>query len=157
MYYLIVTFFTGGVVWIIVSAMDYYPVYRLAKSNFERATWNNQSSRVRFLSIACANFHDRQHLSQYFATLPISYPVRTKALFHEETVAGACTRYSIFNLVLKYTCTSTSTSPGLVWTREKISSPPGFAPRPSILQRVAITHSWVHFYGAENITATNTK
>jgi type II secretory pathway component PulF len=36
MHYLIVTFFTGGVVLIIVSAMDYYPVYQLAKSNFER-------------------------------------------------------------------------------------------------------------------------
>lgn len=116
----------------IVSAMDYYPVYQLAKSNFERrmeATWNNQSSRVRFLSIACTNFHDRQHLSQYFATLHISYPVRTKALFHDETVAGACTRHSIFNLAHKYTCIFTSTSPGPVWTREKISSPPGFPPR----------------------------
>jgi len=36
MYYLIVTFFTGRVVRTIVSAMDYYPVYQLAKSNFER-------------------------------------------------------------------------------------------------------------------------
>lgn len=156
------TFFTGVVVWIIVSVMDYYPVYQLAKSNFQRrmeATWNNLSSKVRFLSMACANFYDRLHLSQFFATLPISYPVRTKALFHEKTVAGACTRHSIFNLVHKYTWIFTSMSPGPVWTRAKISRPyRGSLPGPPILQRIPIlAHTWIHFYGAENITETNTK
>jgi hypothetical protein len=99
MYYPIVTFFTGSVVRTIVFAMDYYPVYHLAKSNFERrmeAKWINLSSGVRFLSIACANFHDRLHLSQFFAVLAISCPVRTKVPFHEEN--GSRSVYPAFHL-----------------------------------------------------------
>jgi hypothetical protein len=56
-----------------------------------------QSEQQGSISVkSVCELHDRLHLSQFFATLPISYPVRTKALFHDEN--GSRSVYPAFHL-----------------------------------------------------------